>query len=70
MRPVLISGVILAIVGVFLLVKGFSYTRQETVFKVGGIEAKATQKERVPEWVGGLALGAGAVLIGFGLKKR
>jgi hypothetical protein len=37
--------------------------------KLGDIEAKVQQQHAVPGWVGGLALGAGAVLIVFGLKK-
>jgi hypothetical protein len=70
MRAALISGVVLAVVGLFVLLKGVNYTRQESVLKVGGFEAKVRQEHRVPDWVGGLALGAGGVLIGFGVWKR
>jgi hypothetical protein len=40
------------------------------VFKLGGLEAKVKQERRVPQWIGGVALGAGAVLVVVGLKKR
>jgi hypothetical protein len=45
-------------------------TKDENVFKFGGIEAKLQQKQRLPEWIGGVALGAGLVLVLVGLRKR
>jgi len=70
MRVALISGAVLAAVGAFLLLVGVSYTREESFFKFGGFEAKVQQEHRVPEWIGGVALGAGLVLVVVGLKKR
>lgn len=70
MRRVLIAGALLAAVGAFILIRGLSYTREESVFRLGNLEAKVKQERRIPEWVGGLALGAGLVLVVVGLKKR
>jgi hypothetical protein len=70
MRVTLIAGVLLAALGGFIVVKGISYTREESVLKLGELEAKVKQKRDVPEWVGGIALGAGLVLIIVGLKQR
>jgi ABC-type Mn2+/Zn2+ transport system permease subunit len=70
MRGTLIAGVVLAVLGAFVVIKGLSYTSEESVFKFGGLEAKMQQKRRVPEWIGGLALGAGLVLVITGLRKR
>jgi hypothetical protein len=70
MRGTLIAGIVLAALGGFVIVKGLSYTSDESVFKFGGLEAKMQQKRRVPEWIGGVALGAGLVLVIVGLKKR
>jgi len=70
MRAVPIAGAVLAAAGLFLLIKGGSYTREESVFRVGGFEAKMQRQRSIPEWVGGLALGAGAVLVVVGLKRR
>jgi hypothetical protein len=70
MRVTLIAGVVLAALGAFVVFKGVSYTKEESVFKFGGLEAKMQQKNRVPEWIGGVALGAGLVLVIVGMKKR
>ncbi|HEY0685019.1 MAG TPA: hypothetical protein VGD45_21955 [Steroidobacter sp.] len=70
MRSALIAGVILALAGAFIVFKGVSYTREESVIKFGSLEAKMQQKHRVPDWIGGVALGAGLVLVIAGLRKR
>lgn len=70
MRVTLIAGVVLAALGAFIVFKGVSYTQEESVFKFGGLEAKMQQKNRVPDWIGGVALGAGLVLVVTGLRKR
>ncbi len=70
MRSALIAGVLLSLVGAFIIFRGVSYTQEESVLKFGGLEAKVQQKHRVPEWIGGVALGAGLVLVIVGLKKR
>lgn len=70
MRGTLIVGSVLAALGAFILIKGVSYTREESVFKLGGIEAKVQQERHIPEWIGGVALGAGLVLVVTGFKKR
>lgn len=70
MRSALIVGVVLALAGAFIVFKGVSYTREESVIKFGSLEAKMQQKHRVPDWIGGVALGAGLVLMITGLRKR
>lgn len=70
MRIALIAGIVLAALGAFSLIKGISYESEESVFKLGGLEAKVERERRLPEWVGGVALGAGVVLIVVGLRKR
>lgn len=70
MRITLIAGIVLAALGAFSLIKGIGYTSEESVFKLGGLEAKVERERRLPEWAGGVALGAGVVLIVVGLRKR
>jgi hypothetical protein len=57
------ADAILALLGAFIIIKGVSYTREESVFRLGDIEAKVEQKHRIPQWPGGIALGAGLVLL-------
>jgi drug/metabolite transporter (DMT)-like permease len=65
-----IVGAILIAAGLFLIVRPPSYTSEERVLKLGDIEARMQQERRVPVWVGGIALGAGVVLLVTGLTKR
>jgi hypothetical protein len=69
-RTSLIVGAILVAAGLFTIVRGVTYTRDESVFKLGDFEANLRTERRVPEWIGGVALGAGLVLIVLGVRKR
>lgn len=70
MRIVSIAGVVLAALGAFGVLKGFSYSSEQSVFKFGSVEAKVERERRLPEWISGVLLGAGVVLIVVGLKRR
>jgi drug/metabolite transporter (DMT)-like permease len=69
MRALQISGALLIAVGLFLIVKPPTYPHEESVFKLGDIEAKLQEKRTIPGWVGGALLGAGCVIVVVGLKK-
>jgi drug/metabolite transporter (DMT)-like permease len=70
MRLLQVTGAILIAAGMFMIIRPPSYSREESVFKFGNIEAKMQQERTVPAWVGGTALGAGLVLVVVGLKRR
>jgi hypothetical protein len=70
MRYLSIVGVLLAALGAFIVFEGMSYKKEESVFKVGQFEAKVQERHEVPPWIGGLGLGAGAVLIVLGLRRK
>ena len=57
-------------IGVWMVIRPPSYSREESVFKLGDVEAKMQQERQVPGWVGGMALGAGLVLLVVGSKSR
>jgi len=66
MRPAVIVGILLIIVGIAgLAFGGFSFTRKEKVLDVGPIEASADKKESlpVPPILGALAIVGGVVLL-------
>jgi len=69
MRALQISGVVLIALGLWIIIRPPSYSREESVFKFGDIEAKMQEQRFVPGWAGGVALGAGLVLLLAGLRK-
>ncbi len=67
----MLAGIILIILGVVALTyQGISYTTREKVLQIGPLEAtKKTEKTiPLPPLLGGIALGAGILLI-VGSKK-
>jgi hypothetical protein len=70
MRYLSILGVLLAVAGAYVVFKGVSYNKEESVFKVGQFEAKVQERHAVPQWIGGIGLGAGVVLIVLGMRRK
>ncbi len=70
MRALQVSGVVLVLMGVWIVFRPPSYSSEQSVFRLGDIEAKVRQERPVPGWIGGVALGAGAVLFAMGLRRR
>ncbi len=72
MKPLTVLGALLILAGGYVLLRGFSYTSSRDTLEVGPLSATVTQKESIPTWAGGLAVGAGLVMIvaGAGSRKR
>jgi hypothetical protein len=70
MRPQALIGIVLVVLGAFILFRGMSYSDRDEVLKVGDVEASVESKKAVPAWAGGAALVAGIVLIAAGMKRR
>lgn len=73
MRPSLIAGIVLVIVGVVCLAyQGITYTTHKKVFQAGPIQATKTEHRPVPlpPIVGGVLVAAGIVVILTGRQKR
>ena len=72
MRPISIFGILLIILGMFILIsEGITYTKTEKVLEIGPIEATAERQKTIPihPVVGGAALAAGVVLVVAGSKR-
>ena len=69
MRALLISALVLIAIGLWIIIRPPSYSREESVFKFGDLEAKMQEQRPVPGWAGGMALGAGLVLVVVGFRK-
>jgi hypothetical protein len=70
MRATAISGLVLIAIGLCGIIRPPSYSSEESVIKLGDVEARMQREHTVPGWVGGLVLGAGLVLVVVGLRKR
>ena len=70
MRPQALIGIVLIVLGAFIVFRGMSYSSRDEVLKVGDVEASVESKKAVPTWAGGVALVAGIVLVAAGMKRR
>jgi len=69
MRALQILGAILTAAGLFVIIRQPTYPHEESVFKLGDIEAKLQVKRPFPGWLGGVLLGAGGVLVLVGFRR-
>jgi uncharacterized membrane protein len=71
-KPAVVVGIILIIIGVVALVYGgFTYTKREKVLELGPIQATAEKQHTVPfpPVLGGICLVGGIVLVIVGSRK-
>ena len=69
MRLVQIIGILCILAGGYVLIRGFTYTKQENVIEIGDLKAGVKEKKTVPPLVGGLAIVAGIGLIVVGARR-
>ncbi len=72
MKPFVLFGIILLVVGALLLAyQGFTYTTREKVINVGPVHVTAEREKTIPlqPLIGALALGSGLVLLVLGLRR-
>jgi hypothetical protein len=72
MKPIMIIGLVLIVLGVGALAyKGITYTTQEKIIDIGSIQASADVQKTIPlsPILGGLSLVGGIVLVVIGRKK-
>jgi len=68
-----VFAIILIVAGVLALAYGgFTYTKDETVVKVGPLELSAKKKEEIniPIWAGVGAIVVGGLLFAFGGRRK
>jgi hypothetical protein len=70
MRAMQVGGSVLIIVGVWIIIHPPNYSREDTVLKLGNVEASIRQEHPVPAWAGGALAGSGLVLLVLGLIRR
>lgn len=70
MRPNILAGIVILILGAFVLIQGGSFSSKRDVLKVGDLKITATEEETIPSWVGWIAVLGGAALLLAGTRKR
>jgi len=70
MKSQVIVGLVLAGLGVFIVFRGLNYGSQRSVMRVGDFQASVEERRAIPTWVGGVAIVAGLLLVGAGMRKR
>ena len=72
MKPVMLVGVALIILGVLALAyQGISYTTREKIIDLGPLQASVDREKSIPlpPIVGALALAGGVVVVVLGARK-
>jgi len=69
MKPLTIAGIVLAVLGAIIVLRGLSYGSQNSVMRIGDVQVSAEQRQMVPTWVGGVAI-AGGLLLMVGMGRR
>lgn len=70
MRPAGIAGIILIVLGGFLLIRGGSFTTKKDVLKIGDLKVTADERRSVPPWAAGLGIAVGAALLYSGARRQ
>jgi hypothetical protein len=70
MRTFLIAGIVILILGAFVLLRGANFTSRRNVLQVGDMKITADEHQQIPPWVGGAAVVVGLSLIAAGALKR
>jgi drug/metabolite transporter (DMT)-like permease len=70
MRPLSIVGILLLVIGAFIVFRGATYKSRDEVLRVGDLKASVEERHAVPTWLGGAAIVAGIVLLAAGMKRR
>ncbi|MFI5375279.1 MAG: DUF3185 domain-containing protein [Candidatus Rokuibacteriota bacterium] len=72
MKPVMLVGVALIILGVVALAyQGITYTTREKIIDIGPLKASVDKEKSIPlpPIIGGLALAAGVILVIVGARR-
>ena len=70
MKPITIAGIIIAVLGAIVLVRGLTYSDRENVVRIGDVQVSANTRRSVPTWVGVAALVGGVLMVGAGMQGK
>jgi len=70
MKGTTIAGIVLLVLGAFVLLRGASFSSKRDVLKVGDLKVTATEQQSIPPWIGGAVMVVGVGLLLAGTRKR
>jgi drug/metabolite transporter (DMT)-like permease len=70
MKALILAGIVVAALGVVVLTRGISYPSHHSSMHIGDLVASVQEEHAIPSWVGIVAVAAGALIIGAGLRRR
>lgn len=70
MRPYVLIGVLLAVIGGFLFFRGGTFTTRKDVIDIGDVKVTAPDDHSVPNWVPPLLVVGGLGLVVFGSMQK
>lgn len=69
MRAQVWIGIALIVAGVAVYLRG-GITRKEEVIDVGPLTVSKSERQPIPPWIAGLAVGAGILLVATGARQK
>lgn len=69
MRATVWAGIALIVAGIAVYLRG-GITRKEEVLDVGPLTVSKSERQPIPPWIAGLAVGAGIVLVVAGTRRK
>jgi hypothetical protein len=69
MRVLVVVGVLLIAAGGYVFLNGGSFTSRRDLLRVGDVAISAKEQRPIEPWIAGVAIVAGVVMVGVGLKR-
>lgn len=70
MRPLSVAGLLLLAAGLFVALRGVSYSSSQSDIHVGDFRASLEERRMIPPWIGWTGAGLGLALVLAGLRRR
>jgi|SoiMethySBSTD1v2_1073268.scaffolds.fasta_scaffold71038_3 hypothetical protein len=69
MKLQVMMGILLAVIGGFIVFRGLSFGSQSSAIQVGDFHASVEARRSIPTWVGVAVIVGGVLLVGTGLPR-
>jgi hypothetical protein len=69
MKASTVVGILLAVVGAFIVFRGLTYQDREDIVRVGDVRIQAETRKAIPTWIGAAAIVGGVLLVVAGSRS-